>query len=50
MNPYDKVRELVEAIKSSEEVKTYLNLKKRVRKCINVLYVVMNIIQKNLIL
>ena len=32
MNPYDKVRELVEAIKSSEEVKTYLNLKEEIYK------------------
>ena len=32
MNPYDKVRELVEAIKSSEEVKTYLNLKDEIYK------------------
>ncbi len=32
MNPYDKVRELVEAIKSSEEVKSYLNLKEEIYK------------------
>ena len=32
MNPYDKVHELVSAIKSSEEVKTYLSLKEEIYK------------------
>lgn len=32
MNPYDKVHELVRAIKDSEEVKSYLNLKEELYK------------------
>ncbi len=32
MNPYDKVRELITAIKASEEVKSYMNLKDELYK------------------